>query len=79
MVIKQGMLLFAAIVLVVLDTAATDIIPIGKFLSRPVLWSPLISPDGEKISYVAVHLDAPNLWVSPVGDFASARPVTSVP
>jgi dipeptidyl aminopeptidase/acylaminoacyl peptidase len=77
-VIKQGMLLFAAIVLVVLDTAATDIIPIGKFLSRPVLWSPLISPDGEKISYVAVHLDAPNLWVSPVGDFASARPVTSV-
>jgi len=76
--LSQGIFWFAAIALAACQTRAPDVVPIDKLLSPPVLWSPLMSPDRDKISYVAMRLDAPNLWVAPVGDFSSARPVTGV-
>ncbi len=69
---------FAAIALASSNLCASDLIPIEKLLSPPVLWSPLVSPDGKTISYVAIHMDAPNLWVAPVDDFSLAQPVTAV-
>lgn len=35
-----------------------------------------ISPDGQRLAWLAPHNDVMNLWVAPVGNRAAARPVT---
>jgi len=57
--------------------AADDLLPLDRLLARPRLWSPLLSPDGRLLSYVAIHNDAPNLFVAPVEDLSAGRPVTA--
>jgi dipeptidyl aminopeptidase/acylaminoacyl peptidase len=54
-----------------------DLIPLDRLLAPPRLWSPLLSPDGRQLSYVAIRNDAPNLFVAPVDDLAAARAVTN--
>jgi dipeptidyl aminopeptidase/acylaminoacyl peptidase len=56
---------------------ARELIPLETLTAPPRLWNPLISPDGTRISYVALRDGAPNLWVAPAHRFDEAMPVTA--
>lgn len=46
------------------------------FFGNPSRIQGRVSPDGKKMSFMAPLDGVMNLWVAPLGDFASARPVT---
>lgn len=45
---------------------------------EPERSDPRLSPDGNRLAYLAPYNDALNLWIAPVDDLAAARPVTDV-
>jgi len=49
---------------------------LAQLLAPPGFQAPQISPDGEYISYIALHNGVTNLFVAPVGNIADYRPVT---
>ena len=58
--------------------AKQTLIPLDVLTGVPDFWRPLLSPDGSKISYIALYQDAPNIWVAPATNFGNAKAVTSV-
>lgn len=54
----------------------TPLIPRKLLFGNPDKASPQVSPDGRRLSYLAPMEGVLNVWVAPVDDFASARPVT---
>ena len=58
--------------------ADPPLIPLELLTAAPRFWSPLLSPDGRRISYVALRDGAPNLWVAPADRFDAAIAVTAV-
>lgn len=55
---------------------ADSLIPRELFFGNPERFRGRISPDGDKISYVAPVEGVPNVWVGPAGNLDAARPVT---
>jgi dipeptidyl aminopeptidase/acylaminoacyl peptidase len=55
------------------------LIPREVFSTPPSYAAPLLSPDGELVSYVTVHEGAMNLWVAAVDDVEKGRPLTAEP
>ena len=53
------------------------LIPLEELTAAPLFWSPQLSPDGSRISYVAVSKGAPNLWVAPADNFGAGVAVTA--
>jgi dipeptidyl aminopeptidase/acylaminoacyl peptidase len=59
------------------EPARAALIPLETLTAAPMFWDPLLSPDGSKVSYVAMANDAPNLWVAPADRFSAGAPVTA--
>ena len=57
--------------------ADPPLIPLEVLTAAPLFWSPQLSPDGSRISYVAVSKGAPNLWVAPADNFGAGVAVTA--
>ena len=55
---------------------AQPLIPRRVFFGNPDKASPQVSPDGTHIAFLAPLDDVLNVWVAPVDDPSSARPVT---
>ncbi len=53
------------------------LIPRNILFSSEDKFSVMLSPDGSKISYIAPVNGVTNIWVGPVGDPGSAKPVTN--
>jgi dipeptidyl aminopeptidase/acylaminoacyl peptidase len=62
---------------VVHPALAASLIPRKVIFGNPERASPLISPDGAQIAFLAPLNGVMNIWVAPVGALAAARPVTS--
>ena len=59
------------------DTVADfPILPLERLMAPGSFGTPLISPDGSLISWIAPLDGISNLYVAPVDDIAAARPVT---
>lgn len=56
--------------------ASYPLIPLKTLLAQPGFDAPKISPDGTKIAFIAPHEGIPNLFVAPIADFASRKPLT---
>jgi hypothetical protein len=56
---------------------ATSLIPREVLFGNPERIMPKISPDGRRIAYLAPVDNVLNVWIGPVDDVESARPVTS--
>jgi len=56
--------------------AADDVIPRKIIFGNPERSTPLISPDGSKIAFLAPLNGVLNVWVGPANDIAAAKPVT---
>ena len=54
-----------------------QLIPRKTFFANPDKARPSLSSDGARLGYLAPVDGVMNVWVAPVGDLASARPVTS--
>ena len=60
-----------------IDTVADfPILPLERLMAPGSFGTPLISPDGRLISWIAPLDGIPNLYVAPADDIAAARPVT---
>jgi dipeptidyl aminopeptidase/acylaminoacyl peptidase len=55
---------------------ANDIIPRKLIFGNPERSAPYISPDGKSIAYTAAVDEVMNVWVAPIDDLSSARPIT---
>ncbi|MCG3133840.1 MAG: Dipeptidyl aminopeptidase BIII [Planctomycetes bacterium] len=53
------------------------LLPRELLFGYPERASPLLSPDGTRLAWLAPHDGVQNAWVAPTGDVAAARPVTS--
>ncbi len=58
------------------DCNAVPLIPREVLFGNPDKASPMLSPDGTKIGYLAPVNGVLNVWVGPAGDPAAAKPVT---
>src|SRR3954468_7308024 len=56
--------------------AKTPLLPRKLLFGNPDKAGAKISPDGKHISYLAPVKGVLNVWVAPVDDLASARPIT---
>ncbi|WP_455280336.1 S9 family peptidase [[Eubacterium] cellulosolvens] len=56
--------------------AKTELIPRKVLFGNPDRITVRLSPDGTKISFLSPVNDVLNVWVGPIGDPTSARPVT---
>ena len=54
----------------------TPLIPRRILFGNPEKTNPRISPDGTRLGYLAPVDGVLNIWIGPIGDPASARPVT---
>lgn len=52
------------------------LVPRRIFFDNPDRLMPKISPDGQKIAYIAPLNNVLNIWVAPLKDLGAARPVT---
>ena len=81
-VLLTALLLMVAMALARASLAApvdeAALLPLENLTAAPLFWDPLLSPDGNKISYVAMSNDAPNIWVAPANRFDAGAPVTKV-
>lgn len=57
-------------------TSGTPLIPRKAFFGNPEKAHARLSPDGKQLAYLAPVDGVLNVWVGPVGDIASAKPVT---
>src|SRR5438309_10261089 len=57
--------------------ADVPLIPRAKFFGNPEKARPRLSPDGQRLAFVAPVEGVLNVWVSPDDDPAKAKPVTS--
>jgi dipeptidyl aminopeptidase/acylaminoacyl peptidase len=55
---------------------AVPLIPRDVLFGNPERVSPILSPDGTKLGFVAPDEDVLNVWVGPADDPSAARPVT---
>ena len=60
-------------------TKEFKLIPREVLFGNPQKASARISPNGKWLSYLAPVEGILNVWVSPVGDLAAAKPVTGKP
>ena len=59
-----------------LALADFELVPRDIFFGNPTRIQGRVSPDGARMSFMAPVDGVLNLWVGPLGDFVSARPVT---
>lgn len=59
-----------------LALADFELVPRDIFFGNPSRIQGRVSPDGKKMSFMAPVDGVLNVWVGPLGDFASAKPVT---
>jgi dipeptidyl aminopeptidase/acylaminoacyl peptidase len=75
-----GLLLLSSLLLTPVVTAAgpddVPLVPRSKFFGNPEKARARLSPDGERLAYVAPVEGVLNVWVSPDDDPAKAKPVT---
>jgi len=57
-------------------TEPVPLIPRMVLFDNPDRTAPKISPDGERISWLAPLDGVLNLWIAPTGQLAQAKPVT---
>jgi dipeptidyl aminopeptidase/acylaminoacyl peptidase len=57
--------------------AAADLLPRGDVFGNPERANAELSPDGQRLAFLAPREGVLNVWVAPVADPAAARPVTS--
>src|SRR5687768_9990710 len=57
--------------------AATPLIPRQILFGNPEKSNPRISPDGTRLSYLAPIQGVLNIWVGPIEDPATAKPITT--
>src|SRR5690606_33976711 len=57
-------------------TSGTPLIPRKAFFGNPEKAHARLSPDGKQLAYLAPVNGVLNIWVGPVDDIASAKPVT---
>lgn len=55
----------------------STLLPLEVLTAAPSFWDPLLSPDGSRISYVAMRNNAPNIWVAPADRFDVGVPLTN--
>lgn len=57
--------------------ADPPLLPLEQLTAAPLFWNAQLSPDGRRISYVAISKGAPNLWVAPAGNLQAGIAVTA--
>src|SRR5258708_32430158 len=55
---------------------AVELIPRALFFGNPTKAQGLVSPDGQWISWLAPRDGVLNIWVAPVSDPSSGKPIT---
>ncbi|MEK7795700.1 MAG: hypothetical protein AAB353_14275, partial [Candidatus Hydrogenedentota bacterium] len=70
---------FLPLPLLILPLFATEpdpLVSLDTLLGPPSVETPLLSPDGTQFSAVMPYEGVPNIFVAPVDDLSSAKPLT---
>jgi dipeptidyl aminopeptidase/acylaminoacyl peptidase len=74
--VRQGWLAVLCLFLAVPAVADTSLIPRDIFFGNPDKASVRLSPDGQRLAWLAPVDGVLNVWIAPVGDIAAAKPIT---